>query len=78
MVAAKSYGQLMSIKLSALVNLNLLEKYNRAVVLRDTIWRDYSKDGKLTAQGIFDAIYKIYSGVTTEDIADYLRLIHGF
>jgi hypothetical protein len=77
-VAAKSYGQLMSIKLSALVDLNLLEKCNRAVLLRDSIWRDYSKEGKMTAQGIFDAIYRLYSGVTTENIANYLRLIHGF
>lgn len=77
-VAARIPNQLMSIKISALVNLNLLEKYNRAVLLRDSIWRDYSKDGKLKAQDLFDAVYKIYAGLTTDDIANYLKNIHNF
>ena len=77
-MAARIPNQLMSIKISALVNLNLLEKYNRAVLLRDAIWRDYSKDGKLKAQDLFDAIHKIYAGLITEDIANYLKNIHNF
>jgi hypothetical protein len=64
-IAAKTHGQLISIKVSALVNLNLLEKYNRAVLLRDIIWRDFSRDGRLTAQGLFDAVYRTYNGVGT-------------
>jgi hypothetical protein len=77
-VAARLPEQLMSIKVSALVNLNLLEKFNRAVVLRDKIWREFSKDGKLTAQGLFDAVYRTYAGVTTDDIGSYLKNIHSF
>lgn len=68
----------MSIKVSALINLNLLEKYNRAVLLRDSIWKDFSKDGKINAQGLFDAVYRSYAGVTTDDIANYLKTVHSY
>lgn len=78
MAAAKLPDQLFSIKISALVNTNLLEKYNRAVVLRDRIWNEYNSEGKLKAQGIFDAVQKIYAGLATEDVADYLKKVHNF
>lgn len=58
--------------------MNLLEKYNRAVLLRDRIWSEYSSEGKITAQGIFDAVQKIYAGLTTDDVVDYLRKVHNF
>jgi hypothetical protein len=58
--------------------MDLLEKYNRAVSLRDHIWQQYSSNGKLTAQGLFNAIQKIYPGLTTDDLAHYLRTIHSF
>lgn len=58
--------------------MNLLEKYNRAVLLRDRIWNEYNSEGKITAQGIFDAVQKIYTGLTTDDVVDYLRKVHNF
>lgn len=77
-VAVRIPDQLISIKVSALVNLNLLEKYNRAVLLRNSIWKDYNKEGKINAQDLFDAIYRVYPGVTTDDIASYLKTIHHY
>lgn len=47
-------------------------------MLRDRIWSEYSSEGKLKAQGIFDALQKIYAGLTTEDVADYVKTVHGF
>ena len=76
--AAKLKDQLFSIKISALVNTDLLEKYNRAVLLRDRIWSEYSSEGRLTAQGIFDAVQRIYAGLTTDNVADYLKKVHSF
>lgn len=58
--------------------MNLLEKYNRAVLLRDRIWSEHSSEGKITAQGIFDAVQRIYTGLSTDDVADYLKKVHNF
>lgn len=48
------------------------------MLLRDRIWSEFSSEGKITAQGIFDAVQKIYSGLTTDDVADYLKKVHNF
>lgn len=48
------------------------------MLLRDRIWSEYNSEGKITAQGIFDAVQKIYAGLTTDDVVDYLRKVHNF
>jgi hypothetical protein len=77
-VAARIPDQLISIKISALINPKLLQKFDRAVMLRDRIWKDFSVGGKMTAQALFNAVQKIYAGLTTKDVSSYLKSIHNF
>lgn len=68
----------MSIKISALINMDLLQKYNRSVVLLDKIWRESSENGLLQPDRLFECFQKMYGGFTEEDFVQYLEKIHNF
>ena len=52
--AAKYPNFLFSIKISGLVDMNLLQKYNRAVLLRDKLWSQSCEGGKFVAERCFE------------------------
>lgn len=56
----------------------LLQKYNRAVELRDKIWTECSLQGKMDAQLLFDHLQAVYIGLTDQDFIDYLATVHGY
>jgi hypothetical protein len=40
---------MISIKITGLLNMGLLKKYNSSVLLRDKLWDKYSEGGRISA-----------------------------
>ena len=55
---------MISIKVTCLVDMNLLKKLNDSVLLRDKFWKENNVDNIMTAQQAFNGLQKIYSGVS--------------
>jgi hypothetical protein len=62
--AGKFKNYLFSIKVSGLVDMHLLKKYNQAAMLRERVWRKGSEAGVVKPDRLFEAFQKIYGGVT--------------
>ena len=73
-----SHNQLISLKVSSLVNLALLEKYNRAALLRDRIWSENSQGGVLKGETLFNCFQQMYAGLAEEDFMEYLEVVHNY
>lgn len=52
-----------SVKISALINISVLEKYNRSMLLRDRIWVESSEGGRIRGDRLFDTFQKMYVGL---------------
>lgn len=61
------YGMI-SIKVSALINMDLLRKYNNAVVAINKFWNENNVNGKMTYESLFTGIRKIYAGISEDQI----------
>lgn len=62
--AAKSLNNLVAVKISSLIEREILEKYNRAILLRDKFWKENNKDEFLHLESFFQSVQKMCAGVT--------------
>lgn len=61
------YG-MVSVKISALINMDLLRKYNNSVLLINKLWNEHNVNGKMTYESLFTGIRKLYAGVSEDQI----------
>lgn len=57
-------NEMISIKITGLINMPMLKALNNSVLMRDQFWKDNAVDGKLNAEAIFRGLQKIYAGFT--------------
>lgn len=57
-------NEMISIKITGLIDIYLLKLMNDAVLLRDKFWVENSIDGVLTGEKAFQGFQKIYEGVS--------------
>lgn len=60
----KHPNQMISIKISGIVDLKVLRKLNNGAVIISKFWQRNSKEGVLTGEGILMGFQEIYGGVT--------------
>jgi hypothetical protein len=59
-------NEMISIKVTGLINMKTLKKLNDSVLMRDQFWMDNSQNGELTAEKLFEGLQKMYSGLSEE------------
>ena len=69
---------MISIKITGLLDMRVLKKWNRSVELRDAFWEQNSTQGWLTFEGVRSGLAKIGQGLGREEIAQYLKQVHRF
>ena len=74
----KHPNQMISIKISGLVDLKVLRKLNNGAVIISKFWQRNSKEGVLTGEGILMGFQEIYGGVTEEDVTKFLNQIFSY
>jgi hypothetical protein len=57
-------NEMISIKVTGLINMHTLKQINDAVILRDNFWKKNSVNGKLNSQNFFNGLQKLYSGIS--------------
>ncbi len=55
---------MISIKITGLLDMDLLKKINNSVLLKNKFWVDNSLNGVLNCEQAFNGLQKIYSGVS--------------
>lgn len=69
---------MISIKITGLLDMRVLKKWNEAVELRDRIWTQNQIGGTLTYKALKAGLKKINNQITEEDVQTYVRAIHSF
>jgi hypothetical protein len=77
-LAAKNKNEMMSIKLTGLLDVRVLKKMNDVVEFRDAFWKKNSTNGEMKYVGLKKGLVELISDVTDEDIQVYLEKVHGF
>ena len=68
----------LTLRLSTLMNHSLLQKYARSLQLKDLIWEQFSEDGSIIADALFQAYQQVHPGLDDEHLETHLKLIHGW
>ena len=56
--------EMISIKITGLMDMNVLKAFNDAVDARNRFWNEHSQGGYITGQQMFDGIQQLMSGVS--------------
>lgn len=75
---ATNNSEMISIKITGLVDMSLLKRMNDAVLERNKFWVENSQNGVMRGQQMFKGIQKKYSGVSDGQFAKYLKDIYGY
>lgn len=62
----KNPSEMISIKITGLVDMHLLKRMNDSVLERNKFWTDNSTNGIMTGQQMFKGIQKKYSGISDQ------------
>lgn len=68
---------MISIKMTGLIDMLMLKKWNEAVNIRDAIWDNHSQGGTLNYEGLAKGLKK-HANFTEDDIKEYLHKIHNY
>lgn len=71
-------SQMISIKITGLVDMGLLKRMNDSVVERNKFWKENSLNEFITGQQIFQGLQKKYSGISDGQFSKYLKDIHNY
>lgn len=71
-------SEMISIKITGLVDMEILRRMNDAVNDRDKFWSQCSENGYMTGDSAFKGIQKKYSGISDEQFSKYLKDIFKF
>ena len=74
---AQCKDHMISIKMTGLIDMLMLKKWNDAVNLRNNIWKDFSENDILSYEGLSKGL-RLYANVSEEDISTYIKMIHNF
>ena len=70
---------MISIKMTGLIDMLMLKKWNEAVEARDKLWRKYSRNGILYYDSLAAGLRKYAKKeLTDNEIRSYLKDIHGY
>lgn len=75
---SKIPNQMISIKISGMVDMKVLRKLNSGAIIIENFWAKNSKDGVITGEGLLMGFQDIYGGVTEEDLTRFLKLVFSF
>lgn len=57
-------NEMISIKITGLINMETLKNLNESVLMRDKFWEENSVEGKMNAETLFNSLQKIYLGLS--------------
>lgn len=75
---AKHPNQMISIKISGLVDMKVLRKLNNGALLISKFWERNAKEGVLTGEGMLLGFQEVYGGVTEDDVSRFLKLVFAY
>ena len=68
---------MISIKMTGLLDMRIIKKWNEAVELRDKFWNDHSKGGKLNFEALKNGLKNIKTNLVESEITEYIKNIHN-
>jgi hypothetical protein len=69
---------MISIKITGLLDMILLKRYNDSVLFIKDFWKKNNVNGLLTGENVYNALQLIYSGISEEQFENYVRTIHNY
>jgi len=64
---------MISIKITGLLDMRILKKWNDAIIMRDKFWNDNSKDGFLTYENLVKGLNKVNGNLNENIVKKYLK-----
>ena len=74
---AQCKDHMISIKMTGLIDMLMLKKWNDAVTIRNNIWKDFNENDILSYEGLAKGL-RVYANVSEEDVSTYIKMIHNF
>lgn len=71
-------NEMISIKITGLVNMELLRSINSAVVQRNNFWAKNSQGGWINGSQLFKGLQELSGGISDEEFTNYLKVIFGY
>ena len=65
-VIAKQNNEMISIKITGLLDMRVLKKWNESVELRDVFWTNHSHNGILTYQNLLSGLKQLLPEITEQ------------
>jgi hypothetical protein len=59
---------MISIKMTGLLDMRILKKWNEAVEVRDGLWAENSRDGEMGYAGLLKGLKKVDQNISEQDI----------
>lgn len=69
---------MVSIKITGLIDMDILKRVNDSVLERNKFWSDNSSNGYLTGLQAFKGLQKKYTGISDEQFSKYLKNIFNY
>lgn len=74
----QNVSEMISIKITGLVDMQLLKRMNDSVLERNKFWNENSQNGILNGYQMFKGIQKKYSGISDAQFISYLKDIFDY